>query len=84
MQLNAENVPSSMSELGQTTSELQIRISGHRAWMEKKKDEKEDPGKFERKDEGALAEHLKQCKNEWKRFQQRLPVHYNCQESQQL
>ena len=29
--------------------------------MGKKKEEKEEPGGFERKDEGALADHLKQC-----------------------
>ena len=46
---------------GQTTSELRIRIGDHRAWMEKKKEEKEDPGRFERNDEGASADHLKQC-----------------------
>ena len=40
---------------------LSVRISSHRAWMGKKKEEKEEPGGFERKDEGALADHLKQC-----------------------
>ena len=45
--------------VGQTITPLSVRISGHRVWMGKKKEEKEEPGRFERKDEGALADHLK-------------------------
>ena len=47
--------------VGQTILELCTRICCHRSWMEKKKEEKDEPGGFGRKDEGALAEHLKQC-----------------------
>ena len=49
--------------VGQTTNQLNVRISGHRVWMEQKKEDKEEPGGFECKNEGGLAEHLKQCQN---------------------
>ena len=49
--------------VGQTTTELRVRISGHRSWMEKKREDKDESRSFERKDEGALADHLKQCQN---------------------
>jgi len=46
--------------VGQTVTPLRTRINGHRAWMsKKKKDDEGDPDGFRRKDEGALAEHLK-------------------------
>ena len=48
--------------VGQTVNTLRTRINGHRAWMTKnKKDDEEDPDNFRRKDDGALAEHLKDC-----------------------
>ena len=52
--------------VGQTTTELRVRISGHRSWMEKNREEEEEEnqsGSFVRKDEGALADHLKQCQH---------------------
>ena len=46
--------------VGQAVTPLRTRINGHRAWMlKKKKDEEGDSDNFRRKDEGALAEHLK-------------------------
>ena len=48
--------------VGQTVNTLRTRINGHRAWMTKnKKDDEGDPDNFRRKDDGALAEHLKDC-----------------------
>ena len=48
--------------VGQTITPLRIRITGHRGWMEKNKEKgEEEPGGFEHEDEGALAEHLKDC-----------------------
>ena len=48
--------------VGQTVNELRTRLASHRSWMKKskkKEDTEDEPEKFRRKDEGALAEHLK-------------------------
>ena len=56
----AECCKCNMQYVGQTVTPLRTRISGHRSWMKKKKDDKgKDPDALIRKDEGALAEHLK-------------------------
>ena len=49
--------------VGQTLNTLRTRINGHRSWMKKKKEEDKIPDAFKRKDDGALAEHLKQSHN---------------------
>lgn len=49
--------------VAQTTTELRVRISGHRSWMEKNREEEDQSRSFDRKDEGALADHLKQCQH---------------------
>ena len=48
--------------VGQTTTPLRERISGHRSWMKKKKDNNDvvdQEGKFKREDEAVCAEHIK-------------------------
>ena len=48
--------------VGQTVNDPRTRCASHRSWMKKRKKKEEDenePERFRRKDEGALAEHLK-------------------------
>ena len=51
-----------MQYVGQTVNDPRTRCASHRSWMKKRKKKEEDedePERFRRKDEGALAEHLK-------------------------
>ena len=48
--------------VGQTVNDPRTRCGGHRGWMKNSKkteDNEDEPERFRRKDEGALAEHLK-------------------------
>ena len=57
------SLSSAVLYVGQTVNTLRTRINGHRSWMKKKKEEDKRPDAFKRKDDGALAEHLKQSHN---------------------
>jgi len=56
----AECTHCKLQYVGQTVTTLRKRINGHRSWMKKKKKDDERPDAFKKKDDGALAEHLKQ------------------------